>query len=261
MLSVVVWRWGTRYGVEYVNKLRSALERHLHVDHQVFCITDDETGLHPAIIPVQMWDPRGLKRARRLRMFGGVGGLFGERILHMDIDCVVTGDITHLVLRHEPLVIWRCPPTLRYKGNDQGGIVHENTMEEVSAFNTSLILRDSNTLSEIWREYLADPAGVERRAQQARVWTTILEKHRGTTQWVARKLDPGDDDQAVVTLYALNRNPGHWGEEDGVYKWGRRGFADKAKLPENAAIVFMNGSLACNIRGIAEYPWIQEHWR
>lgn len=264
----MVWRWGTSYDVSYVNKLRSMLARHLAADHQLYCITDDLAGLDPGIVPVMMWDPGDLKRARRLRMFGGVAGLFGDRILHMDIDVVITRDITHLVMRHEPFVIWRCPASHRFKGNltlgagsHETGVLCSNDVSELSPYNTSLILRDSNTLSNLWTEYVADPEAVEKRAQKAQLWTTIMRKSPGETEWRVTRLDPRDDDQAVVSLYAMPLDPPVWGEEDGIYKWGRRGFADKAKLPDNAAVVFMNGSLRVNRIGLDDYPWLKEHWR
>ncbi|MDP0490489.1 MAG: glycosyl transferase [Verrucomicrobiota bacterium JB023] len=42
-------KWGTRYGPDYVNRLRAMTARHLTLQHQFVCFTDDPAGLHPEI--------------------------------------------------------------------------------------------------------------------------------------------------------------------------------------------------------------------
>lgn len=41
-LAVVSVFWGTKYSTEYVRKLRMAVEQHIGVPHEFFCITDNE---------------------------------------------------------------------------------------------------------------------------------------------------------------------------------------------------------------------------
>src|SRR5690606_37523711 len=68
-LRVVSWLWKPRarppyfepptpakYGPEHVHTLRNMLARHLHMDYEFCCITDDQTGLDPDIRVIPLWD-------------------------------------------------------------------------------------------------------------------------------------------------------------------------------------------------------------
>lgn len=259
MLSVVTWRWGSVYGVEFINKMRSMLSRHLRLPHLLYCITDDPTGLDEGIIPIPIWPANGLGRCRRLRIFDEkVGNIFGERILQLDIDCVIVGDITPLVDRAEPLVMWRSVPAVRYIKNLQK--LKPNAEDGIGPYNTSMLLMNAGVFPELWSDYTKDPDKVETAAKKAGLWISLY----SSSATNVHPLPDRDDDQAVISLYAKPLNPPVWLEKDGVYKWGRRGFADRTKLPENARIVFFNGSLPGNRLGnkACEVPdWIKEHWR
>ena len=47
-LTVVCVKWGTKYGPDYVLKLRAGVGRYLSRPHQFVCLTDDVDGLHKA---------------------------------------------------------------------------------------------------------------------------------------------------------------------------------------------------------------------
>lgn len=268
MLSVVTWLWGDRYGAEHVLRLRSGLQRNLRLPHRFWCITDRALPTDVDTIPLP--DPRGLARARRLQIFDrSIEDLLGStRILQLDIDCIVVGDVTPLVDRPEPFVIWKTPPAKRYKSRSQ--ILEENPVDvDKGAYNTSMVLRDAGILPTIWADYLEDPSRLEAAAKAAGVWTMIasIYKEKGTgglPKASVRFIDPGDDDQAIVSLYARPLKPALWSEADGVYKLGRRGFSNPAVLPANARIVFFNGSIKSShlvLTGEQAPPWIEEHWR
>ena len=48
-VNVICIKWGTKYGPDYVNKLQSMVQRHLHRPFRFVCMTDDTTGIDPAI--------------------------------------------------------------------------------------------------------------------------------------------------------------------------------------------------------------------
>lgn len=48
-VNVLCIKWGKKYGPEYVNKLHSMVSRHLHRPFRFVCLTDDGTGIDPAI--------------------------------------------------------------------------------------------------------------------------------------------------------------------------------------------------------------------
>ncbi|MGY0504045.1 hypothetical protein [Luteimonas sp. e5] len=45
MANVLCIKWGTKYGPEYVNRLRSMVRRHLKRPHRFVCLTDDTRGI------------------------------------------------------------------------------------------------------------------------------------------------------------------------------------------------------------------------
>jgi hypothetical protein len=48
-VNVLCIKWGTKYGPEYVNKLRSMVARNLSRPHRFVCLTDDRAGIEPDI--------------------------------------------------------------------------------------------------------------------------------------------------------------------------------------------------------------------
>ena len=46
---IICMKWGDKYGPEYVNRLYNMVSRHLNLDFQMVCLTDDSTGIDPAI--------------------------------------------------------------------------------------------------------------------------------------------------------------------------------------------------------------------
>ena len=79
-ISVLCVRFGTRYGREYVERLRNMVARHLTVPYEFFCLTDDQhpiDGVHSIVRPnegyakgwwhkVHMFDPELGLRGRVL---------------------------------------------------------------------------------------------------------------------------------------------------------------------------------------------------
>jgi hypothetical protein len=48
-VNVLCIKWGSKYGPEYVNKLRSMVARNLSRPHRFVCLTDDRAGIEPDI--------------------------------------------------------------------------------------------------------------------------------------------------------------------------------------------------------------------
>lgn len=93
-----VW-WGTLYGVEYVERLRNMVARHLTVPYDFVCITDNEvpSGVirYPSPIRYKGW-------WQKVGLFSG--DLFGrsQRVLYLDLDLVISGSLNKLVSAPEP---------------------------------------------------------------------------------------------------------------------------------------------------------------
>lgn len=211
-------------------------------------MTDDPTGLRAEIRPV-VWPSYGFGRARRLQLYDKALAVrdIGKRILQMDLDCIVTGDLTPLVDRSEPLVVWQSVHLTRYLYSGDTGVLGENTKHEADPFNASMVLMDAGVMPTVWTDYISDPKSVERRAKKAGYWTALIVDGK------AVMIEPGDDDQAVMTLYAKPLNPPTWGEADGIYKYKRL----NGSLPANARLVFFQGHEAESY--VERSPWIREY--
>lgn len=119
-LSIVCWRWGDKYTAEHVNALRRMVERWYPAPHYFMCVTDDDQGLDDGIICIpdradwqHLPSPHGGNAPscyRRLRMFSPHETLeFGPRLVSLDLDCVIVGDMRPLWDRPDDVVLWRDP--------------------------------------------------------------------------------------------------------------------------------------------------------
>jgi len=98
-ISVLCVRFGTRYGREYVERLRNMVARHLTVPYEFYCLTDDQhpiDGVHSIVRPNQ-----GYAKGwwHKVHMFDPELGLRG-RVLYFDLDIVIHNNIDKLVVGH-----------------------------------------------------------------------------------------------------------------------------------------------------------------
>jgi len=94
LLHIVCYRWGTKYGVEYVNKLRSMVARHLRRPHLFHCVTDEPAGLSCGIIPHRLPDSHFNGNWNKLMTFQpDFLGLAGETVVCLDLDVVIVNSV------------------------------------------------------------------------------------------------------------------------------------------------------------------------
>lgn len=248
MLTVACWLWRDehyrwnnlfRYGPDHVNRLRNMVERHLAMDHEFVCVTDDPEGIDPDIRIVPIWRDRyGLGGCyRRLEAFSLERGLqIGRRFVWFDLDCVIVGDITPLLDRPEPFVAWR----------PQYG---------PTPYCGSMMMMDAGAREQVWRDFNPGSSPLEGKKRG----------YVGTDQaWVSVRI-PGE---AVWTpedgiynffghLLPKSRLPGRAARRG--YKLNGRPYGS---LPDDARIVFFTGPRDPSQPTIqALSPWIVEHWR
>ncbi len=124
MLKVVCWKWKpnnpefrSTFNARSVNTLHSMVRRHYHKPFEMVCFTDDSEGIDSHIRTIPVWDtyaelvsPLGdgyPSCYRRLLAFrSDMEQIVGGRFVSMDLDCVITGDITPLWDRQEDFIIW-----------------------------------------------------------------------------------------------------------------------------------------------------------
>ena len=233
MLTVCTFLWfdprGVRndiyvYNETHVRRLKQMVERNLILPHEFICVSDRKIdGIKT--IPLDFTTFVHGTRFAKLMMYAPEGPLAGKRLLYLDLDCVVTGNLTPLVERDEDLVLWR-NPNFGAPGR--------------ARYNTSIILHTAGTRPEFWTEF--DRKTTLATVQQATGW--------------------GGTDQAWVS-YRASPEEAHWTDVDGVYGAGRLGdsvHGAGTDLPPNAKIVFFPGRRTPWTPGITEkHPWISQY--
>lgn len=167
MLHVVLWKWNQpnareHYTSEHVNMMAAMLRRALgRMPYRVVCVTDDSYGVDTEVYP--LWpDCDNLANAtrrdlpscyRRLKLFDQdtqrqMGIEKGERILSIDLDTLLTGDITGLVSRRDRFLGWAL------KGDHHPKV-----------FNGSFQMFTAGDLEFIWKEF--DPVVSPKEAARA----------------------------------------------------------------------------------------------
>lgn len=146
MITVICWKWRqrkyrSRFTQREVRVLKNMVERNLHVPHRFVCITDDARGMSD-IQTLPLWEepkitlPNGKPNCyRRLRVFApDAAEWLGERIVSIDLDTVITGDITPLVDIPTDFKIW--------------GDTAKNTH-----YNGGFWVMDAGARARVWEEF------------------------------------------------------------------------------------------------------------
>lgn len=229
VLSVVAWKWGERFGAEHVNRLRSMFERRLRLPHQVYCVTDDPAGIDPrvSIVPMPRTFAHTPRCRRRMQQFDAVWtrSHFGPRMLAVDLDIVLTDDITALVDRAEPFVgCW---------------------IDYAQVFSGSWILMDAGALHGLWEAYRDDPDGFPRRVQP-----------KGT---------PSDQAMLNYWLAPHGHRIPRWTRADGFVTYFGRGYARhehhgiseaRPALPPGTKVVILGSADLHVLEQPETYPWV-----
>lgn len=229
MLSIVAFKWGSKYTLEHVRRLRRGLARHLHMPHELVLITDDwhndrfEGAAHRTI---PLWEEmRGAPLCGvRLRAFApDMADRIGSRFAWIDLDVVITGDVTPIFQRAEPFIALATP---------QGPL----------AYNGSLVMMDAGARRGVYDQWTP-----ERYLALGREFASRHGMRGGVVSdegWMTIQL--GTDEATV-------------GKAQGIHYYKRlRG----GELPSTATMVVMNGRKYdpsfwhLQVRS----PWIREHW-
>lgn len=166
---VVLWKWqgaqdvSRQYNYEHVNHMARAIRENTPgMDVRVICVTDDGKGIRDAEV-FPLWEDCGeLKNAtkatlpscyRRLKLYDQrtqreMGIPRGQRVVGLDLDTLVTGNLTHVLNTRGLFVGWKL-----------AGTHHPHV------YNGSFQMFTAGTLTDIWDEF--DPEKSPREALQA----------------------------------------------------------------------------------------------
>lgn len=96
--QIISIKWGTRYGVDYVNRLASMIRRNTARDTRFICFTDDPAGIDPwvetaPLPPINIPERVAWKPWRKVSLWQSpLLDLEGD-VLFFDLDVVITGPI------------------------------------------------------------------------------------------------------------------------------------------------------------------------
>lgn len=242
-LHIVLWKWtqpGAKrfYAPEHVNIMSLMLRRNLqNFPHRIVCVTDSDAGInecetHP------LWDDfNDLANAsgrhlpscyRRLKIYdpatqSAMSIAPGDRVLSIDVDTVITGDIRMIVQTPGRFVGWELC-------NHAGDMV----------FNGSLQLFTAGDWVDIWTEFNKDPLAA-RAAAAARGF-------RGSDQaWITHKVK---DKEGSVGLKWPN-----------VSSYPLQNKVQGILRPDNRIIFFHGSQKPWDAIARSQTPWIQRYWR
>lgn len=226
-LTVLTWKWG-EFGAPFVNRLRDGLERHLHLPHRLYCLTDDPTGIDARVWVLPAPDEfRDTPRCcRRLWQYSrNRRGLFGDRILCLDLDTVFAADITPLIDRPEPLVLLR--------------------MEYAEVYSPAMLLMDTGILHEFYEVFAADPEGFRAATGQRQA-----------------------SDLAMLNYFLGDRVVPSWGRTDGVVAYFGAGYEKFVHLGVGPKTETLPPDTRVVVLGSADLPgllrtrpaWWRTHW-
>ena len=243
---VLCMKWGTRYGVDYANRLFRMTARNMTAPFRFVCFTDDAAGLDPEIdarplppfpdVPERLaWTPW---RKISLWNAGLDADLIGRDALFLDLDVVVVGALDTF-FSHAPGAY----------------VVIENwTKRGQGIGNTSVFRVQLGAHPEVYDTFIADPVGVQKRDN--------------IEQELISRLLTGEQ---VYWPAAWCRSF----KEELLPAWPQR-FWTPAALPEDARIVVFHGKPDPEDAAKGRWPspwykktyktiqpaaWIDAHWR
>lgn len=230
MLTVVCWKWGRLFSALYVNRLASMLRRHLHLPHRLLCVTDDPVGIDRDVqcVALPMEFAGAIRCRRRMWQYSRDRlALFGERALSIDLDMVIVDDITPLVRRTEPVVMWK----VGYAG----------------VYSGSFVLFDVGALHGAYQQFRDTPdeflAATGERTASDQAMLNLWLRGRQVAEWTERDgFVPWFGGERYAHLQAYGMGP------------------DRPQLPKGARIVVM-GSADKSLMDEGRYSWVRESWR
>jgi hypothetical protein len=181
VISFVTWLWAAPAGYRStfdataVNTLFAMIDRHYPSPHRNICVTKLSKGIHSSIEVVPdredfagVTNPNGRQNPscyRRLRVFAPEAeATFGPRVVSLDLDMVIVGDLRPLVDRSEDFIVWG-----------------QSDFPKRQFYNGSLWMLRTGSRPQVWTRF--DPRLSPHQSKRA--------GHRGSDQgWLSYVLGP-----------------------------------------------------------------------
>jgi len=247
VIDILWWKWNkpgyrSSYDGNTVNTAMNMIDRHLSLPHRFTCVTDDPSGISERVrvvdirsLPSYAWmnvpNPSNARNPScyvRLFLFSAAAKeLFGDRVLSVDLDLVVTGDMSPIVSRAEDFVMWG------------GQALGPGKLGAYNWVNGSVQLLRTGTRQKVFDTF--NPRVSPLKAHMSGC--------RGSDQgWIAHCLGK----EAITTF----------GMEEGIHSFRNHIVPNKGRLFENTKIVAFHGKHDPWHREVqVAYPWVKEHYR
>ena len=235
-IHVVSVKWGDKYPSSYVNRLYGMVVRNLSLSHTFHCLTEESAGIHEGvnILPLPDTDYEGwwIKLMLFQRDFFGLRG----RIIYLDLDVVITGNIDFLA-------------------EDNTGLSIIENWSRNRMWNSSVMSFMIGSLYQVWEEF------------QGSFYEDVKVKYRGDQEWIFHCIPSAHTypkEKIISYKKSCNARFGKWLAWTGLRleppKWMQ------AKLPDGARIVIFHGKpdpedvLDKHWNEWKYAPFIKEYW-
>lgn len=172
MVNVICMKWGHKYGPEYVNVMKRAVDRNLKRPHRFVCFTEHPEGIDEGIeiqplpecrVPhrpeIQAW--------RKISLFTPMLGLDGPT-LFLDLDVAITGSLDAF-FDYEP---------------GRFCIIHNWTHPDRRVGNSSVFRFEAGKHAYVFDEYNNDPDKVANENRNEQIYVTArIDAKEGALWW------------------------------------------------------------------------------
>lgn len=251
MLDIVCFKWKpaaryrSKFDARVVNVLGNMIKRNYQKPYRFSCITDDPKGIDPNIRIIPLWSDfanipsaygsRNPSCYRRLKLFSAEAKeLIGERIVAIDLDVVITGDMSPIWDRPEEFVMIKSPTPNQ------------------TFYNGSMFMLTAGSRTQVWNTF--DPIKSPK--------TTRIKRQFGSDQaWISVVLGPNEatwDQNDGVYSWRLHID-GHLL----MSKFNRPlsyVYKPEKILPKNARLVIFHGADDPWEDKAQQIDWVRANW-
>ena len=244
MLNIICWKWDKglhvkkkiRYNARHVNILYKNCLKNIDIPFKFTCITDNKRGLNKDIQTIPVWNDFEKYGwcYRRLKTFSKeMIPILGERILSIDLDCIILKNITSLIDNDNDFMIWK-------SGTNR------------APFSGSMWMMNIGIHQDIWDDF-----------KEEDLISTGHKHYQYQNKYAIQAGFNVGSDQSWLNYKLANKNIKYWSPNDGIYNF-RTIFGRKSQNYDalnKAKIIFFSGSADPSQRKLQQkHPWIKKYW-
>lgn len=162
-VTILCVRFGTKYGREYVERLRNMVARHITVDYEFVCLTDDQHPIDGVRTIYQPMSQYAKPWWHKVHMFDPNLDISGT-IIYFDLDVVISNNINKL---------FSGPKTHIYGIRD----FNRKFYASWKSLNSSVMCWYHGEHSELYTKFIANPSDAMRlHGDQDWIWKLAKDK-------------------------------------------------------------------------------------